>query len=117
MEKAKEKDIEEIDNEKSLFDISREEGTIIKQGEYYWIRETDFEGCEDCGKEVERKGWRNITRVITQARKGYVKIEDAQKEILSYFDIKKEDKVTVYAVLKCIELMQKQGGKNGNSLY
>ncbi len=52
-----------------------------------------------------------INIAITQARKGYVKIEDAQKEILSYFDIKKEDKATVHAVLKCIELMQEQGDK------
>ena len=45
-----------------------------------WIPDTGGERfrCRNCGKEVERKGWRNITRVITQARKGMVKIEDVR---------------------------------------
>lgn len=69
--------IEEIDVKKSLFDVVREEGTIIKRGDYYWIYAIDYEGCEECGRDEEHKGWNNITKIVIEAKKEFV--EDIKK--------------------------------------
>ncbi len=58
------KRIEVIGNNLSLFKLVREEGHIIKQGDYYWIYEISYEGCEQCVTEETHKGWRNITNII-----------------------------------------------------
>jgi hypothetical protein len=58
--------IEEISDGKSLFKEVRKEGTVIKQGDTYWEYEIEYEGCERCGTDIERKGWRNINHIVKQ---------------------------------------------------
>ena len=89
--------IEEINTKTSLFKVVRAEGTIIKQGDNYWIYSINFEGCESCGKEEEHKGWDNITKIVIEAKKEVFydleHLEFKSLTIASWIELKKKHNI------------------------
>lgn len=81
-------EIIEVPPNTDLFKLVKPENTVIHRGNDYWMYEVDFEGCEECGKEITRRGWTNVTHIVEKA---FILKQKQQDELLNKFNKKVDE--------------------------